>query len=820
MTTKNWSLGATLTGTNLGSGAGTNSDITWINNGVSGSPQSRYDGQQTSNAHAWVAITPDNVVLDFGSAKSISGVTVWFIRGNVDTATTDPSDSTTSSALALPTSFTIQTWNGSSWDVQSTVTGNNKAKRALTFSPVSTQKVKFDFTADAGAGFVSVVEMECLETTSTNNVAFSGVGTYSPSISPRMAALAVSGIGSFSGHALIGGQAVGTMHGTGSTSFAGTIVKPAVAAFHGSGSTLWARPAVIGGFAGVGSITLPGVRAVCGAVSFAGRSKMKPLWYRVSSTNYALITANLTIGRSDYGSATGVGPDSPIASLKDGLYYGQETPYVVPDSLSSIEVQVFSNVSLIPKLDTIRIWSSTHDPFYDDEFIGGEGGFVGDSATEGIHVEIYTGPIGGVVPGNPQFTFTGPSHNRNIACDITFSPITNVCEINISGWNGSSRQPLKIGTTIYEIELLSTHKVYEQTEISEADATAPVIAVHALKFTSTADAAATLMMSRAVTLESNANATATDASKGKHTLTLESAANAAAVAIPVFAAKVVDVVASSNTLIPVRTMTMESSAAGTASAVAKIVHKETSSAAGVGTTTDGRVIAQTESSTANATSTLIGVRKVTATEVSTADGSNASTSKRTTDTEQESIANATSSFLGRAVQHATEVSTANARAFVRLPSWELPIFWVNTHTTAAATWSGLPFNSMIEVDGDFYAASVNGIYKLMAKEDDNGQPIESEVSWDLSNWGSDKKKRLGSVYVDAAAAGPFRFRVAGEQGTHDYQTHLASAEVSAQHRASLGKGFNSVYYRFGLLQDKYFSLNGLIVNMGDTTRRI
>lgn len=148
-----------------------------------------------------------------------------------------------------------------------------------------------------------------------------------------------------------------------------------------------------------------------------------------------------------------------------------------------------------------------------------------------------------------------------------------------------------------------------------------------------------------------------------------------------------------------------------------------------------------------------------------------------------------------------------------------PVFWSNTIGAAGATWEGLPFNSMVEIDGVVYAAGAGGLYQLDDLADDDGEAIPANIQWDLADR-SDYKQRARSLYVNAIADGPFTVKVANKQGEYIYQTHLPSSTKLVNHRAPIGRGLTSRAQRLSLLHTRYFSVSDVNLESGDTTRRI
>lgn len=179
-----------------------------------------------------------------------------------------------------------------------------------------------------------------------------------------------------------------------------------------------------------------------------------------------------------------------------------------------------------------------------------------------------------------------------------------------------------------------------------------------------------------------------------------------------------------------------------------------------------------------------------------------------------------------AVVHGRQVVILESSGFVEdafsfpAPS-AYPVFWLNTMGAAGATWEGLPFNSMVEVDGEIYAAGADGLYQLSDGADDNGADVLADVEWDLYDIGnSDLKQRTRSLYVSAIADGPFTVKVSNKQGQFEHTTHLPSSTKMVNHRAPLGRGMTSRAMRINLQQSHYFSVADVNIGTGDTTRRI
>ncbi|MFO1281188.1 MAG: hypothetical protein U1F51_01760 [Burkholderiales bacterium] len=57
------------------------------------------------------------------------------------------------------TGFQVQTWNGSTWVTQATVSGNNLVKRTVTFGAVATDRIRINVTS-ALASYARIVEIQ------------------------------------------------------------------------------------------------------------------------------------------------------------------------------------------------------------------------------------------------------------------------------------------------------------------------------------------------------------------------------------------------------------------------------------------------------------------------------------------------------------------------------------------------------------------------------------------------------------------------------------------------------------------------------------
>jgi hypothetical protein len=101
---------------------------------------------------------PDWVEIDFNGTKTIDHVVVYSAQDNSRTPV-DPSDTLTFTKRGL-TAFSVQTWNGSAWVTQGSVSGNNLVKRTVSFAAVATAKIRVQINSVAGGSYSYVTELE------------------------------------------------------------------------------------------------------------------------------------------------------------------------------------------------------------------------------------------------------------------------------------------------------------------------------------------------------------------------------------------------------------------------------------------------------------------------------------------------------------------------------------------------------------------------------------------------------------------------------------------------------------------------------------
>lgn len=112
-------------------------------------------GTQGGIYHSYGA--PTTLEVNFNQARSIEQVNVVTVRNSFTDKSPVRADETFS-GYGL-TDFRIEYWNGSSWTTVQNVSNNNKILQQLTFSPVTTTKIRIVATA-ALAYNVRITEVE------------------------------------------------------------------------------------------------------------------------------------------------------------------------------------------------------------------------------------------------------------------------------------------------------------------------------------------------------------------------------------------------------------------------------------------------------------------------------------------------------------------------------------------------------------------------------------------------------------------------------------------------------------------------------------
>lgn len=760
----NWALasnGGVASGANAySSGPGTDYDLAWANNG--GSPL--FDG---TNGHAYFSATTDPLQIDFSGSQSIDTVVVWF--SDFDGRSTDPADGDDATGIFYAVDFTIETWNGSSWDVRDTISGNTKLKRTSTFSAVSTTAVRLNVSVDySGAWGLQEIQAFGPDPNVGSAAGTSAVNGVGNSTAPEGAAYS-AGIATVTGVSSI-------KEGAGASS--GTAVAESV-----------------------------GVKARCGVGSSSGVSKA--LAHPDYTRNYLYAeTASLIQEISFAGTATLSLSDKYFDHVRwgagsDRLFFEGETvrfTWAIPHWI--VGAVAYSGIELL---------TASSEPSDVATSTSGYLGTPGNANPWGL----YTAETG-------QVDYPGPAALQKQLFLFPDGPVyTDVVEIRQLTHDPSS--PFSVYIT--ELQIIGLGMITGLEAESIADASTSVIAVHTIPFESTGDSTSTVIATGYAKLTDGGQASDSVVFTWTAKAVGEASGSATAASYTVLEEVLEDGGDAADSISLARTLKLHSDGVLGTSLSSKIAHSEIST----GTATDAldgdNSITQSEESTGEAADTVIGVRRVTVVEISGGVGGNASAESGKIDLVLASSGQVSSTVETTSAQSETIESTGHAEETVPVPfQGSFPVFWSNSMTGGAATWNGLPFNSFIEADGVVYAAGPSGIFELGDDLDDDqtGEPIDvpSEIEWDLVDQGSVQMKRMRSMYVNARTAAPFTVRVANEQGIFEYQTETADTESMTNHRAKIGRGITSRSARVSLLHTKAFTADGAGVGVLESTRRI
>jgi hypothetical protein len=116
------------------------------------------------------------VQVNFSGSKAIDRVVVFSVQDNW-TAPVEPTDTMTFSQWGVR-DFTVQGWNGTSWETLATVSGNTLVKRTVTFASFTTDRIRVNVTC-ALASATRITEVQAWGTsvaTAASNVALASAG--------------------------------------------------------------------------------------------------------------------------------------------------------------------------------------------------------------------------------------------------------------------------------------------------------------------------------------------------------------------------------------------------------------------------------------------------------------------------------------------------------------------------------------------------------------------------------------------------------------------------------------------------------------------
>jgi hypothetical protein len=112
--------------------------------------------------NAWsnsTATFPQWLQVDFNGSKVIDEIDVFSVQ-DLPSSPSEPTPTMTFNLYGL-TTFQAQYWNGSAWVTVSNgnVTGNNKVWKQISFSPITTSKIRVWITGSSD-GYIRITEVE------------------------------------------------------------------------------------------------------------------------------------------------------------------------------------------------------------------------------------------------------------------------------------------------------------------------------------------------------------------------------------------------------------------------------------------------------------------------------------------------------------------------------------------------------------------------------------------------------------------------------------------------------------------------------------
>lgn len=375
---------------------------------------------------------------------------------------------------------------------------------------------------------------------------------------------------------------------------------------------------------------------------------------------------------------------------------------------------------------------------------------------------------------------------------------------------GAAAESIDVGGSHYHISVESTADAADTPT-----GTRIVVAVE----TSSADANDTDSAVRGNDVSSDAAATEVVTGSKLTVATIIDSASASESTVAPVTAQVVDTADAADTLIT--SITMEISDTADASSTPTVQRQVVASVESTGAAVEDPTPIEAADivDAGDASSTVIGTALVIAEEAATAEATESVVAggSRVAIVADAAVASET---VTPNLHATTSVSSeADGTETLRTSADVIKAFWNNTHTGAAALWTGLPFNSMVARNGRLYGAGPDGIFEIVKDANDDGDPINSEVLWDLDDFGSMQRKRPFAAYIDGSSYGPFTVRFTSEQGRYTYKSIHPGTRKATMHRADIGRGQDATRYRVGVLQNKPFDADRVVVEYESVGRR-
>jgi hypothetical protein len=146
--------------------------------------------------------------------------------------------------------------------------------------------------------------------------------------------------------------------------------------------------------------------------------------------------------------------------------------------------------------------------------------------------------------------------------------------------------------------------------------------------------------------------------------------------------------------------------------------------------------------------------------------------------------------------------------------------WVlNADAGGMTRYDNYGFNSFAEIDGRYYGAKSDGIYRLEGA-DDNGTTIQARVNFGNLSMGSLNRKALPYVYAGVASGGNLVLKVVADDQTYLYSLR-ENTELLKAHRFEPGRGLRASFYDLELQSDGIaFDLSSIDFQTIELKRRL
>lgn len=138
----------------------------------------------------------------------------------------------------------------------------------------------------------------------------------------------------------------------------------------------------------------------------------------------------------------------------------------------------------------------------------------------------------------------------------------------------------------------------------------------------------------------------------------------------------------------------------------------------------------------------------------------------------------------------------------------------------ATRYTNFPFTHVVRYQNSYYGANSTGLYLLEGTTDD-GTPTPFAVKTAMTDFKSPTKKTLASAYFSGRFGPASTVQLhAGEQAPNTYSYSTPRDALAQNHRQVFGRGLKERYFALGLSGTGTLELDGVELDVHNTTRRI